>query len=103
MSNVVGIGRNREPAMEDAPEQDDRAEAEYQSLIGHSVEEILREGQRALFARLVGAVRSGTASHQQEAILRNLLKDNGLTLGIPPEKEAPATAPLPLPEYGDDE
>lgn len=86
----------------DLPEVDN---GEYDKLINLSVEDILREGQKALFARLVGAVRSGTATHQQQAILRNILKDNGLTLGIPPEA-APGetkTGHLPLPEYGDDE
>lgn len=104
MSNVAGIGHNREPAVDDADDGLSAAEEEaYNDLIGMTVEEILREGQKALFGRLVAAARSGTASHQQMAILRNLLKDNGLTLGIPPDKEAPAKDPLPLPDYGDDE
>jgi hypothetical protein len=63
-----------------------RPNTEYLSLMDKSVEDILREGQKALFARLVSACRAGTANHQELAILRNILKDNGLTLGIPPEK-----------------
>jgi hypothetical protein len=58
---------------------------EYEALIGLSLTDILREGQKALFARLVGRCRLGTASHQELAILRNVLKDQGLTLGITPE------------------
>ncbi len=65
---------------------DPAADIEYQRLMGLSVQDILREGQKELFARLVMACRSGEASHQELAILRNILKDNGLTLGIPPEQ-----------------
>lgn len=84
---------------------DDILEAtEYDALMGKSVQEILQEGQKALFARLVGRVRLGKASHQEAAILRNLLKDNGLTLGIPPEKAAPAVREeAPLPDFPDPE
>lgn len=71
--------------MED--EQDDNAllEQDFQELMGMSLEDILREGQKVLFARLVTKCRAGVASHNEMAILRNVLKDNGLTLGIPPE------------------
>lgn len=64
-------------------------------------EEAMREGQKALVADLVSRVRSGTANHQEKAILRNLLKDNGLTLGIPPEKPPEASPPADLPHYPD--
>lgn len=79
----------------------ERQEEDFQALMGMSLEDILREGQKALFARLVTACRGGKASHQEMAILRNVLKDNGLTLGIPPEDTAAATrAPVDLPEFG---
>lgn len=75
-------------------------EGDFQELMGMSLEDILREGQKALFARLVTRCRAGVASHQEMAILRNVLKDNGLTLGIPPEDHAaPRPAPVDLPEY----
>jgi hypothetical protein len=91
---------------EDATDGPDPAlESAFLELMDKSVEDILREGQKALFARLVAVCRSGSASHQELAILRNILKDNGLTLGIPPE--APSTGntplPLPIPEYGEPE
>ncbi|MDG4856434.1 hypothetical protein [Mesorhizobium sp. WSM4982] len=96
--------REPEPQADEAAEQE-VTNAEYLQLMGMTVEDILREGQKALFARLVSACRSGTASHQELAILRNILKDNGLTLGIPPEKSAPGEKlPLPddmeVPDYG---
>ncbi len=74
----------------------------FDELMGKSVEDILKEGQKALFARLVGRVRSGLANHQEKAILRNILKDNGLTLGIPPETPR-AIEQAPLPDFEDPE
>lgn len=70
---------------------------EFMDLMGKSVEEILRDGQKALFADLVGKVRLGLASHQELAILRNVLKDNGLVLGIPPEAVSEDEASLKRP------
>jgi hypothetical protein len=67
--------------------------------MGMTVQDILREGQTALFARLVGACRLGTASHQELAILRNILKDNGLTLGIPPAAPAEQSEQVTLPDF----
>lgn len=88
---TAGIGHNSEGM----PEEN------FDDLWGMSVEQILMEGKKALFVQLVGRCRSGTASHQEMAILRNVLKDNGLTLGIPPEQSATATeAPMDLPEFG---
>lgn len=55
----------------------------YDELMDLSVTEILEQGKKALFARLVSACRNGTASHQEMGILRNILKDNGMTLGLP--------------------
>lgn len=81
------------------PDETSVKAAEYARLEGMTIDDILREGQRALFINLVAASRSGTASHQELAILRNLLKDNGLTLGIPPEKAAGTPAPVDLPEF----
>lgn len=78
-------------------EADEKASTEYLALMDKSIEDILREGQKALFARLVSACRAGTANHQELAILRNILKDNGLTLGIPPERPRDGEK-LPLPE-----
>lgn len=87
------------------PEGGAELEADFQDLMGMSLEDILREGQKALFARLVTVCRAGKATHQEMAILRNVLKDNGLTLGIPPEDGAAVQrrAPMDLPEYGEPE
>lgn len=89
--------------MGDDQQEDNEAEleADFQELMGMSLEDILREGQKALFARLVTRCRAGMASHQEMAILRNVLKDNGLTLGIPPEEGSASQrqAPVDLPEF----
>lgn len=96
LSLLPDLGHNQGPDLE---EPDDAGE--FDALMGLSVEDILREGQKVLFARLVGRVRSGSANHQEMAILRNILKDNGLTLGIPPEQSSqPEGAPMDLPDYG---
>lgn len=80
------------------------AEAAYfEELMGKTLEDILREGQKLLFAQLVTKCRSGKANHQELAILRNVLKDNGLTLGIPPEDGDAAVRrspePVDLPDF----
>ncbi|WP_269929936.1 hypothetical protein [Aminobacter sp. HY435] len=84
---------------EEDPNAPDVEAGEFDRLMGMSVEDILREGQKALFANLVGKVRSGKANHQEKAILRNILKDNGLTLGIPPDAPREEVAPLDLPDF----
>jgi hypothetical protein len=82
---------------------DNKAEqSEFDDLMGKSLEEILEEGRKALFARLVGKCRLGTASHQEMAILRNILRDNGLTLGLTlPDstQRPPIREPLELPDF----
>lgn len=98
--------------MEDEEAVDASTEAEqkaFEELMGKTIPEILEDGQKVLFARLVGKVRAGTASHQQEAILRNILKDNGMIyLGLGgPGKNSPAGAEEadveqhPLPEFSE--
>lgn len=74
----------------------------FDELMGKSVDDILREGQKDLFARLVAKVRTNRASHQEMAIFRNILKDNGLTLGIPPQA-AENSPKVDLPEFTDPE
>lgn len=74
----------------------------YAELDGKTVQEILQEGQKALFVDLVVKVRSGKASHQEKAILRNILRDNGFMLGIPsetPEEAKKREAPADLPDF----
>ena len=86
----------------DGPDYEEQGAAEaalYAELEGKSVADILREGQKALFVDLVVKARSGKASHQELAILRNVLKDNGLVLGIPPEEPREKPAPVDLPDF----
>lgn len=98
------MGHNGGPPLDDE-DGELRAETagEFDALMGMTVQDILREGQKALFARLVSRCRTGIANHQEMAILRNLLKDNGLTLGIPPEKPEEKEEPADLPEFGEPE
>lgn len=98
MARVLQFGGKPEPEEDIEADTSEAATTEFLALMDKSVEDILREGQKALFARLVSTCRAGTASHQELAILRNILKDNGLTLGIPPEKTAQGGEKLPLPD-----
>lgn len=87
----------------------EEAPIDFTDLEGKSVAEVLVEGRKALFIELVGRVRSHKATHQEMAILRNLLRDNGMSLGLVLEagaedgvSKAPEQ-PLPLPDFGDPE
>lgn len=90
---------------QDMPEGEDNMAAiieatAFDELIGKSVEEILRDGQKTLFARLVAKVRANAANHQELAILRNILKDNGFVL-VAPEQAVKnrAQPPVNLPDF----
>lgn len=61
-------------------------QAEIANLSNISLEEVLRAGHEDLLRLLVAKVRAGIASHQEQAILRNILRDNGMTLGVSPYK-----------------
>jgi len=51
-------------------------------LQGKTIEELLAEGQKTLLVDLLAKLQTGQASHQEMAILRNLLRDNGMMLGL---------------------
>lgn len=60
-------------------EADKQAEAEARASMGNfGVEELLREGHEALLRELVVKVKAGTASKDDKAQLRQMLKDNGM-------------------------
>lgn len=61
-----------------------------------SIERVLQMGHEAAIRLLTARVIAGTASHQELAILRNVLRDNGLTL-TGRLIEGNVTKPLPLP------
>lgn len=86
---------------EDSDSPEIGREALYREWEGKSVQDILREGQKALFIDLVVAVRNGSASAPEKATLRNLLKDNGLVLGIPPEEAVSDAPPADLPDFAE--
>ena len=44
------------------------------------MEGVLQKGHEALLRLLVAKTAAGTASHQEMAILRNMLRDNGMVL-----------------------
>jgi hypothetical protein len=60
--------------------------------------DILARGRKALLARLTAKAEAGTLSHQEAAILRNLLRDNGLVMAL----GEPRANPKPLPVEDDD-
>lgn len=73
---------------------------ELAALSGKSLEEVLQEGHEALLRLLVAKVRTGTASHQEQAVLRNILRDNGMVIAVPPMKtiDGELAPPLNLPQ-----
>jgi len=92
-------------------QQDPEAQAKrdaLERLDNMSFQQVIEQGHLALLKDLVASVNAGTASHQEKAILRNFLRDNGMTLGAPPpgtsaqDTQAPPTSSLPTfgePEY----
>lgn len=66
-------------------------------LQGMDIERVLQMGHEAAIRLLAAKVIAGTASHQELAILRNVLRDNGQTL-IGKLVEGNVVKPLPLPE-----
>lgn len=83
-------------------EQDDeldldgaRVEAEaLAKLADLPIEAVIQAGHEAMLRLLVAKVAAGTIKHQELATLRNMLRDNGMTL-IRPTKEPVKALPLP--------
>jgi hypothetical protein len=58
----------------------------FQKLGGFSPAEVIQYGHEALIRLLVAKVEAGLVTHQEMAILRNLLRDNGMVMGLLPMK-----------------
>ncbi len=89
-------------------EEDDKPEIDLSQFEGMTIGQLLEEGRKALLIQLVAAVRSNSASHQEKAVLRNLLKDNGLVLGMEQtdaDRKTPQDLPVPvdLPDFEEPE
>lgn len=79
------------------------AEAErlaLDKLKGMSIEGVLAAGHEATIRLLSARAIAGTASHQELAILRNVLRDNGQVMGK--VLDGTANKPLALPEGHED-
>lgn len=71
------------------------------------LEDLMKEGRMLLLRNLVKLVRNGQATPQEQNVLRQLLKDNGMIAGDPlegasSEERRPAKRDLPTfddPEY----
>lgn len=59
------------------------------------IEGVLQAGWEASLRLLVARAIAGTASHQELAILRNLLRDNGMVLSKVVEGKSGEPIPLP--------
>lgn len=64
-----------------------------------TVLDLLKELQEALPRELLERLKSGTATHQELAIIRQVLRDNGLTLVAPPADEDTPDTPADLPDF----
>lgn len=94
--------------MEDDNEEVGREDQEVSRLANLPVEELLERAHRALIKRLLVRIENGTATKDDIAQLRQLLKDNGMTYpemsgggtGVVKDKVEPAELPeLEDPDY----
>lgn len=78
----------------------------------HDPAGILKDAHELLLSTLLQKLKEKEISHQEMAILRNLLRDNGMVISVSPPPNPPSThgepgqRPLPSlddPEYEDDE
>ena len=93
------------------PSDDELQEAEEKALEDEAVArldnlseaDILARSRKSLLKRLAAKAELGTLSHQEAAILRNLLRDNGLVMALGDPKATPRPLPVEddLPEFED--
>jgi len=81
------------------PEAQDLTEEQeaLNRMKGMDIQAVLQAGHEATIRLLTARAIAGTASHQELAILRNLLRDNGMALAGK-VIEGSTVKPLPLPE-----
>jgi hypothetical protein len=98
------IGHNGGPPL------DEETAARIAAVSKLSVQDILRLAHKKLMENLLVKLELGTITHQEMATLRNVMKDNGMILGVPPVDPAGNTAPPPAslpvfdkPDWEDDE
>ncbi|MEW6121303.1 MAG: hypothetical protein AB1698_01720 [Pseudomonadota bacterium] len=75
-------------------------------LEGLALEDILKRAQKKQMVDLMAKLMAGVISHQEQAILRNILRDNGMILGALGARPAAVTegtdpGGVPLPEFED--
>lgn len=83
--------------MDEGSSDDQGAEQEaLQQMRGMDIASVIRAGHEASLRLLSARAIAGTASHQELAILRNMLRDNGMVLGK--VIDGKAGEPLPFPD-----
>jgi hypothetical protein len=115
LSRTLADNRGGRQLAEDAGDGLDATDAqaisdELVALEGLSLEQVLRAGLESTLRLLVAKVKAGVASHQEMAILRNILRDNGMVLALPPKtiegkvvNQPPLDLPkLATPDYSED-
>lgn len=90
---------------EDGEGQDIALQKAKDSLNQMPAEELIRRAHFALLRELLAKLELGRLSHQEAAILRNMLRDNGMVLGVPPQGMSPGRDedPVALPSFDSDE
>ncbi|MCW2317146.1 vacuolar-type H+-ATPase subunit C/Vma6 [Rhodoblastus acidophilus] len=74
----------------------DLEQEQLAKLQGLSLEQVARLAHEATFRLLTARVAAGTITHQEMAILRNMLRDNGLVWNLsPPPLDGEAAKTLP--------
>jgi len=88
-------------AMSDGPDVAKEAEAKAR-LSNLPLQEVLERAQAALLKDLCAKAEVGTLSHQEAAVLRNMLRDNGMIHARPPGGPAQGQVPqADLPSFTD--
>jgi hypothetical protein len=92
------------PGRNDPNPRDFEALDTIKELEQKGVPELLEMAHKAMLVDLMAKLKMGQISHQEAAILRNMLRDNGMVLGLQPpgQREADlARPPLDLPKMPD--
>src|SRR6185437_12874345 len=93
MSSSASEATANPEAQEDPTEEQEA----LNRMKGMDIQAVLQAGHEATIRLLTARAIAGTASHQELAILRNLLRDNGMALAGK-VIEGSTVKPLPLPE-----
>lgn len=86
------------------PSGDLKTQDRVAELMKMDLEEVLKLGQKRIVAHLVALAEDGQISHQEIAVFRNFLRDNGVVMTPKTDEQEAADKARPaadIPEFGD--